>query len=105
MTQDELFRNCCIYLMDKLTYEEYHNMGIQGFHEYVKNHIIPIPKNELIVGQEYNGRCRNASKATWDGEKFHYKRYKFGIEFEQTINHYEDDNEEGIDVFVPIKQC
>lgn len=104
MTQEELFSYCCLYMEDTLTYEESRSMGIEGFRNYVKEHVIPIPKSELMVGQCYPGHCRNACKATWDGNKFHYKRYKFGIEYEETINHYEDDNQLGIDVFVPVKE-
>ncbi len=104
MSTDELFHYIIQYAVDVFTYEEMHSMGVEPFHRYVREHFIPIPKSELVVGQEYKGHCRNASRATWDGEKFHYTRIKFGDEFEQTINHYEDDNEEGIDVFVPVKE-
>lgn len=79
-------------------------MGIEEFRKYVTEHIIPIPKSELVVGETYPGHCRNASRATWDGKVFHYTREKFGCEFEEKINHYEDDNNEGVDVFVPIKE-
>ena len=104
MTQEELFSYCCMYLEDVLTYEESRSMGIDGFHKYVREHVIPIPKSELVVGQTYPGHCRNASRATWDGKKFHYKRLKFGDELEQTINHFEDDDDPGRDVFVPVKE-
>lgn len=60
-----------------------------------------IPKSELIVGETYLGDCRNASEATWNGEKFVYKRYKFGSTFDETINHFMDDD--GHDVFVPME--
>ena len=76
-------------------------MGLEGFHEWVKCNIIPIPKSELVVGQEYPGYCRNACKAVWNGKVFHYMRKKFGGEFLEEINHYEDDD--GYDVFVPVK--
>ena len=79
-------------------------MGLTGFREWVKEHIIPIPKAELVVGQEYPGHCRNASKAAWNGKVFQYMRKKFGSEFLEEINHYEDDNNDGIDVFVPVKE-
>lgn len=104
MSQEELFRCCWMYLEDALTYEQSRSMGIEAFGQYVKEHVIPIPKSELIIGNTYSGYCRNASKATWDGKKFHYTRHKFGVSFEETINHYEDDNESDIDVFVPIKE-
>lgn len=60
-----------------------------------------IPKSELVIGKTYIGSCRNASEATWNGEKFEYKRYKFGAWQDATINHFEDDN--GYDLFIPIK--
>ena len=105
MSADELYQYICIYVVDNVfTFEERRSMGLESFHQYVREHFVPIPKSELVVGQEYNGHCRNASKAIWDGEKFHYERYKFGDTFDETINHYEDDNEPGIDVFVPIKE-
>lgn len=104
MTNQELFQYRCLYLEDVLTYEESRSMGYEGFKSYVRMHVFPIPKAELIAGKTYPGYCRNASKATWDGKVFHYTRNKFGCEFEEKINHYEDDNDNGIDVFVPIKE-
>ena len=61
----------------------------------------PIPKNELVVGKEYTGNCRNSHKAVWKGDHFEYKRYKFGNYYTDKINHYEDDD--GYDVFVPVE--
>ena len=104
MDSKELFSYRCQYLTDVLTFEERRSIGLDGFHKYVEEHIIPIPKEELIAGQEYPGHCRNGNKATWDGQRFHYKRYKFGRWEDATINHYEDDDKPGIDVFVPIKE-
>lgn len=60
-----------------------------------------IPKNELEVGTIYQGHCRNADDARWNGKKFVYERYKFGYVYDEEINHYEDDD--GYDVFVPMK--
>lgn len=65
------------------------------------DNIYVIPKRELVVGQEYEGVCRNSGKATWFGTKFGYDRYKFGAWFKDTINHFEDDN--GYDLFIPMK--
>ncbi len=104
MDAKELLAYCTKYAIDILTYEEYHSMGLEGFHNWVKEHIIPIPKSELEVGKEYQGYCRNASKATWNGKTFQYMRRKFGSEFLEEINHYEDDNDDGIDVFIPVKE-
>ena len=101
MTQDELFSCLCQYACELLTFEEYHSMGLEGFHEWVRCNIIPIPKSELVVGETYPGYCRNSSRATWNGKVFQYMRKKFGSEFLEEINHYEDDN--GYDVFVPVK--
>ena len=77
--------------------------------ETYQKHIVPniircggIPKSELEKGATYLGDCRNASKAIWNGEKFVYVRNKFGITFNEKINHFEDD--EGYDVFIPIKK-
>ena len=102
MGQDELFRSLCQYACDILSYEEYHSMGLKGFHEWVRKHVIPIPKSKLIVGQTYHGICRNTSKAVWkENGTFEYIRCKFEDTFPEEINHYEDDD--GYDVFVPIK--
>lgn len=63
-----------------------------------------IRKKDLVPGQEYIGSCRNSSVATWDGEKFIYTRWKFGRSYEDDINHFEDDDEKGTDIFIPIKE-
>lgn len=60
-----------------------------------------IPKKDLVVGRTYVGSCRNSEEAVWNGEKFIYKRTKFGITYDEKINHFEDDD--GYDVFIPIK--
>lgn len=60
-----------------------------------------IPKDKLIIDKTYVGHCRNASEAVWNGKEFQYTRKKFGSEFLEGINHFQDDD--GYDVFVPIK--
>lgn len=60
-----------------------------------------IPKNELIIGKYYMGKCRNTSVAKWNGNEFFYMRSKFGYWFIDKINHIEDDNR--YDLFIPIK--
>lgn len=60
-----------------------------------------IPIDKLEVGKTYIGFCRNASEATWQGEKFIYKRTKWGFVYDEKINHFQ--NDDGFDVFVPIK--
>ena len=61
-----------------------------------------IPKNNLIIGKKYLGSCRNTSEAIWNGDRFTYKRYKWGVYDDDEINHFEDDD--GFDLFVPIRQ-
>ncbi len=60
-----------------------------------------LDKDELVVGQTYKGRCRNATEAVWLGDKFEYIREKFGHQYPETINHPADDN--GFDVFMPLR--
>lgn len=62
-----------------------------------------IPKKDLIIGETYIGDTRNANEATWDGEKFIYKRYKWGTYFNDDVKHFEDDDEYHYALFVPIK--
>lgn len=61
-----------------------------------------IPKDKLVIGKTYIGDCRNGNEATWDGKNFVYLRTKFGTTFQETINHFEDDND--YDLFIPIKE-
>lgn len=61
-----------------------------------------IPKDKLEIGATYEGNCRNFEEATWDGNVFWGKRYKFGEWQDDKINHFQDDN--GFDLFVPIKK-
>lgn len=60
-----------------------------------------ISKSDLVIGKTYIGRCRNATKATWDGKNFVYDRTKFCHIYSEKINHPEDFN--GFDVFIPTK--
>ena len=103
MDQEELLGNLYQFVIDNLSYEEYHNFGSpDNFHKWAEKHYKIIPKSELIINKKYNGNCRNASEAVWNGEKFIYKRHKFGTNYIEEINHYEDDD--GYDVFVPIEE-
>jgi len=61
-----------------------------------------IPKDKLVIGETYIGRCRNADEATWDGDYFVYQREKFGETYPEKIKHFMDDDYNGTDVFVPI---
>lgn len=59
-----------------------------------------LPKEQLEAGVYYYGKCRNATVARWDGEKFHHWRTKFNRRFIETIKH--PDDEQCFDVFYPI---
>ena len=61
-----------------------------------------IPKDKLETGATYLGSCRNSETAIWNGFKFVYNRNKFGISYEDEINHFQHDD--GYDLFVPIKK-
>lgn len=77
----------------------------EDYQEYVVKNFIrcgAIPKKDLIIGKTYIGNCRNASEAIWNGKVFIYKRTKFGYTYDEEINHFEDDD--GFDLFVPIKE-
>lgn len=62
-----------------------------------------IPKDKLVIDETYMGHCRNAKEAVWNGKVFTYKRTKFGCTYDENINHFQDDDGNGYDVFVPIK--
>ena len=100
MTEKELDEYIQWYVISTLTVAQLRNIGDDKLAEYVKKNYFPIPKRNLIKGKEYDGYCRNARKATWDGEKFNYEYLDCGALVSATINHYEDDN--GYDVFIPI---
>lgn len=75
------------------------------YNDYIVPNLIrcgAIPKEKLVVGKCYEGSCRNASNAVWNGEKFTYKRTKFGYTYDEDINHFQDDD--GFDLFVPLKE-
>ena len=75
------------------------------YNDYIVPNLIrcgAIPKEKLAVGKCYEGSCRNASKAVWDGDKFTYGRTKFGYTYDEDINHFQDDD--GFDLFVPLKE-
>lgn len=60
-----------------------------------------IAKADLKHGAYYEGRCRNATLARWDGVQgvFLHWRSKFGERFIEEIDHPEDAR--GFDVFTP----
>lgn len=60
-----------------------------------------LDKDELIVGKEYRGHCRNADRAVWTGKNFEYERSKFGDVYKDHVVHPADDC--GFDVFMPLR--
>ena len=61
-----------------------------------------IPIDKLEIGARYEGTCRNASEAVWNGRRFEYKHYKFGDWMDARINHFQEDD--GNDLFVPLRK-
>jgi hypothetical protein len=68
----------------------------------MKDYTPIIPRDQLIKGSYYRGRCRNATEARWNGEKFIYWRKKFGFKFPEEICCPED--EQHFDVFIASEQ-
>ena len=64
------------------------------------DYIPKIAKQDLVHGEYYTGRCRNATVARWNAETqlFYHWRHKFGIKFVDEIKCPEDEPE--YDVFV-----
>jgi hypothetical protein len=78
-------------------------VDIQEWKDYYVPKLIEagaIPKKDLVEGQYYIGEHRNAQVAKWNGKEFVYMRTKFQNVFEDTCNHFEDDD--GFALFVPI---
>jgi hypothetical protein len=79
-------------------------VDIQEWKDYYVPKLIEvgaIPKKDLVINQFYIGEHRNAQVAKWNGDKFVYMRTKFQNVYEDTCNHFEDDD--GFALFVPIK--
>jgi hypothetical protein len=59
-----------------------------------------LPKEQLVHGRYYKGRCRNATIARWNAEsqRFAYWRVKFDQIFVEALQHPADDPP-SIDVF------
>jgi hypothetical protein len=78
-------------------------VDIQEWKDYYVPKLIEagaIPKKDLVEGQYYIGEHRNAQVAKWNGKEFVYMRTKFQNVYEDTCNHFEDDD--GFALFVPI---
>lgn len=61
-----------------------------------------IPKDKFVVGKYYEGGCRNARVARWNGTVFIYWREKFGCVLAEAINCPEDDI--GFDLFYATRE-
>ena len=63
-----------------------------------------IRKKDLVHNAKYKGLCRNTEEAIWNAEEnaFVYDRFKFGLTYEDYIEHIEDDS--GYDVFLPTER-
>ena len=66
------------------------------------NNVKMIPKSEMRAGTYYRGFCRNTYVALWLGDHFIHIRNKFDY-FVETIKHFEDVKDEGVDGFVPFE--
>ena len=98
MDQKELLKNLYQFVIDNLSYEEYHNFGSpDNFHKWAEMHYKIIPKSELIINKKYNGNCRNASEAVWNGEKFIFSEK--GKVMQTTYDKYNATEKEIIDWF------
>ena len=69
-----------------------------------------LPKDLLVHGGYYKGRCRNASVARWNakGQRFYHWREKFGRIYIETIKYPTDETEPWWDVFdviEPLRAC
>lgn len=67
-------------------------------YEYNGHTNLVLPLEAMKTGVIYKGRCRNASYAYWNGEKFIHLRYKFGDTFLENIHH--PVNDKHFDVFL-----
>lgn len=67
--------------------------------QYEKERLIPVSR--LVTCAFYEGSCRNASVAVWDGilKVFTYVRHKFGQPYLEEISTVEQDT--GYDLFLP----
>ena len=49
-----------------------------------------IPKEDMMVGAQYECEGRNLGIGTWNGEAFEYQCTKFGITFQDTEDHWDN---------------
>jgi hypothetical protein len=110
MTEERL-REIIAYFKNRVPFKDEHDIPDPPVvpKDIYDNVIVPefircgaIPKDKLVNGKTYLGSCRNSSKATWVGDHFFYERRKWGSKYNESINHFQDDD--GSDLFVPIKE-
>jgi uncharacterized protein (DUF433 family) len=65
-----------------------------------------LPKDLLVHGHFYKGRCRNATIARWNSseERFYHWREKFGRIYIRTIRYPTDEEEPSLDVFDVVEE-
>jgi uncharacterized protein (DUF433 family) len=93
----EAVREYAVHLIKTRTHDEFTGRAI-------------LPKNLLVHGGYYKGRCRNATVARWNAEekRFYHWREKFGRIYIQTIKYPTDETEPWWDVFdvvEPLSDC
>ena len=80
--------------------------------EEYKNFFVPIltkngavAKKDLVDGEWYYGDHRNCNFAKWNQKEnqFNYIRYKFGNNYWDNCNHFEDDD--GFALLVPLRKA
>jgi uncharacterized protein (DUF433 family) len=65
-----------------------------------------LPKDHLLDGRYYKGRCRNATVARWNASAncFYHWREKFGNVYIERIKYPTDEAEPWWDVFNPVEE-
>ncbi len=107
MADDEVLRNYPGLETDDLTaVREYAIQLIRSrTHDYFTGRPI-LPKDRLVHGRFYKGRCRNATVARWNADEncFYHWREKFGRIYIERITYPTDADEPWFDVFDVIEE-
>jgi len=74
-------------------------------HDEITGRLI-LPKDRLVHGRLYKGRCRNATVCRWnsDDQCFYHWREKFGRVYIETIKYPTDEAEPWFDVFDVVEE-
>ena len=77
----------------------------EEYHKLIKEYLEcgAIAKEDLILGGWYIGQSRSTGIAQWIGNKFIFIRNKIDGRYIDDINHFEDDDNCGFDLFIPFK--